>query len=166
MYKQSRAVSAAVLAVACAACARHSVGPQLALRPSEAKWSGPILTKDQHTGAVEASRRTNMNGQVTMIADPDFPNRTRVDLSLGTPTTNSTVLWSIAADRCGTGGVPVLPVNAFPPLEIGPSGRGQVTAVIPFELPTQGSYHVDIYQGRRATLSDVQACAELKMTAR
>lgn len=166
MYKQTRAVGAAALAVMCASCAKHSTGPGLTLSPSEARWSGAILPTDQNNGTVEGAGRKMINGQAELIADADYPNRTKIDITLGTPSTNTTVLWALVPDRCGTGGVSVLPVNAFSPIEVGPSGRGEVTVVIPFELPTQGSFHIDIYQARRATLADVQACAELKMHKR
>jgi len=166
MYKQSRAVGAVALLAVCAACAKHSGGPALALTPAEAKWSGAILPKEQNSGQAAASRRTLINGQVDMVADADYPTRTRIDITIGTPVTNSTVLWALVPDRCGTGGVSVLPVNAFPPIEVGPSGRGEVSAVVPFQLPTQGNFHIDIYESRRATLADVQACAELKLHAK
>lgn len=166
MYKQARALGTALVAVACAACAKSSAGPTMALTPAEAIWTGQLQPTEQNSGQAAASRRTMIDGRVEMVADKDFPDRTRIDVTIGTPNRNSSVTWALVPDRCGTGGVPVLPSSAFSPIEVGPSGRGEVAVTLPLELPTQGSYHVDIYEGRSATLAAVQACAELKMHAK
>ena len=166
MYKQSRAVGTALVAVACAACSKAAPGPVVALTPAEAIWTGQLQPTEQNTGGVEASRRTMIDGRVVMQADKDYPTRTTIDVSMGTPNRNSSVTWALVPDRCGTGGVPVLPPSAFSPIEVGPSGRGEVTVVLPFELPTQGSYHVNIYEANTASLAAVQACAELSMHAK
>jgi len=132
----------------------------------EAIWSASIQPTNQNSGQATASRRTMINGDVTMVADKNFPQRTQIHITLGTPNTTSTVSWALVPDRCGTGGVPVLPVSAFSPIEVGPSGHGEVTVVIPLVLPTDGSYHVDIYEGQRAELAAVQACAQLRLRAK
>lgn len=167
MYRKSRAVSAAALVAVCTACAKQATTAAPSnLTPMTAKWTAIVLPTNQNSGQAVGSRRTMINGEVSMVADRDYPQRTEVHITLGTPATNSTVSWALVPERCGTGGVPVLPVNAFSPIEIGPSGRGEVTVVIPFTLPTSGAYHVNIYEGQRAELSAVQACAELKLQAR
>ena len=166
MYRKSRAVTAAALVAASTACATQTTATPSNLTPMEAMWSASIQPTNQNSGQASASRRTMINGEVSMVADKDYPQRTQVHITLGTPATNAVVSWALVPDRCGTGGLPVLPVNAFSPIEVGPSGRGEVTAVIPFTLPTSGSYHVNIYEGQRAELADVQACAELKLHAK
>lgn len=174
MFRQSRVIGAAAAVVLCAACSKQqtagtagaAASPAVSLRPSEARWTGTILPTSQNSGQAFGSRRTQINGQVTMVADRDYPNRTAIDISIGTPASNSSVLWALVPERCGTNGAPVLSINSFSPIEVGPSGRGEVKVVIPFELPTQGAYHVDVYEGRRATLADVQACAEMKLLAK
>jgi hypothetical protein len=166
MYTKSRAVSAAALVAVCTACASHTAAAPPNLTPMDAMWSAPILPTNQNSGQVTASKRTMINGEVSMVADKDYPQRTQVHITLGTPTTNSTVSWALVPERCGTGGLPVLPVNAFSPIDVGPSGRGEVTTVIPFTLPTSGAYHVNIYEGQRAELAGVQACAQLKLQAK
>jgi hypothetical protein len=107
-----------------------------------------------------------VDGSVKMIADPSSPTHTRIDISIGFPKTNASVRWALVPDRCGSGGVPVLPINSFTPIDVGPSGRGQVTAIIPMELPTQGTFHVDIYGGQRASQFEVTACSDLKLSAK
>lgn len=167
MSSKSRAISTAALVAVCAGCAKQTtMAASSNLTPMNAMWSASIQPTNQNSGQATASRRTMINGEVSMVADKDYPQRTQVHITLGTPATNSTVSWALVPERCGTGGVPVLPVNAFSPIEVGPSGRGEVTAVIPFTLPTTGSYHINIYEGQRAELADVQACAELKLQAK
>jgi hypothetical protein len=167
MYMKSRVASAAALVAVCTACASQKTAVTSAnLTPQTAMWSASILPTTQNTGKAVQQQRTLINGEVTMVADKDYPTRTAVHITLGTPTTNSTVSWALVPDRCGSGDVPVLPMSVFSPIDVGPSGRGEVTTVIPFTLPTTGSYHVNIYGGNHADLSAVQACAQLKLHAR
>lgn len=166
MHRKSRAISAAALVAACTACATQTTSAPMNLTPMQAIWTGSIQPTNQNSGEATASRRTMINGDVSMVADKDYPERTEVHITLGTPTTNSSVSWALVPERCGTGGVPVLPVSSFSPIDVGPSGRGEVTVGIPFTLPTSGAYHINIYEGQRAELADVQACAELTLHAK
>jgi hypothetical protein len=76
------------------------------------------------------------------------------------------VSWGLVVGRCGTAVAPVLPVTTFPPVELSSSGRGEVTATIPFDFPTEGEYHIDFYAGSTSGLPSVIACAGLKLNNR
>jgi hypothetical protein len=55
-------------------------------------------------------------------------------------------------------------MSNFPELNIGGGGRAQVSGSIPVDLPTNGSYHVDIYRSRQPTLDALVACGNLKLS--
>jgi len=55
----------------------------------------------------------------------------------------------------------VLPISSFNPLEVSSNGSIDTTEEIPFEFPTDGMYHLDIFGGHSARLTEVVACANL-----
>ncbi|MDQ3243089.1 MAG: hypothetical protein M3Q09_05140, partial [Gemmatimonadota bacterium] len=59
---------------------------------------------------------------------------------------------------------PVIPINNFPELQIGGGGRAQTTADLPFEFPTQGTYHINIYRERQQNLAGLLACGNLRVS--
>lgn len=165
MYRRTPVVGVAVLIAGLAACASHSTNQAGAgeLAGGNVSWSGSIKPAERNTGTIGSTRKSMVEGSVFMTRDTKDPTRSRIDLVLSSPTGNSSVSWALVPGRCRSGGVPVLPVNNFQPIDVGSSGRAELSVSIPFEFPDQGSYHVDIYAGNRATLADVVACSDLKL---
>jgi hypothetical protein len=46
------------------------------------------------------------------------------------------------------------------------NGRGQIDGDVPLELPTSGSYHVDVFWSNGQDQADVMTCANLRIEAR
>ncbi|HEU6451059.1 MAG TPA: hypothetical protein VFT57_06535 [Gemmatimonadaceae bacterium] len=92
-------------------------------------------------------------------------SRTNIYIMLSGPPPGSSegMSWVLASGRCGALESPVLPVSAFDPIDVGSNGRAEKTVTIPFEFPSDGSYHVDFFSGHSARLTDVVACADLKL---
>jgi hypothetical protein len=63
--------------------------------------------------------------------------------------------------RCGTGSLPLLGFEQFPPLDVTSSGRGQMEVDISIPLPQSGTYHVNVYYGG-TELNNVLTCANLR----
>jgi hypothetical protein len=105
-------------------------------------------------------------GTVLLTVAANSPNRTRARVTLSAPVQSATELrWAIIPGRCGANSLPVIGFESFPVLEVGNTGRGQLDAEIPFTLPTDGQYHVNVYwQGQQ--LSDVMTCGNLKLGGR
>jgi hypothetical protein len=55
-----------------------------------------------------------------------------------------------------------MPISNFPELTVGGDGRAQVNVELPFEFPTHGDYHINIYHERQQTLDQVVACGNLR----
>ena len=71
--------------------------------------------------------------------------------------------WAIVAGSCGVPSLPLIPLSNFPEINIGGSGRGQVTAPLPIAFPTTGAYHVDIYRSRQQSMDALVACGNLRL---
>jgi hypothetical protein len=109
------------------------------------------------------SEITKAYGTVLLTVAPGGTDRTRARLTLSAPVQSATELrWAIIPGRCGSNSLPVLGFDSFPVLEIGSTGRGQLDVEIPFALPNQGTYHVNVYW-RGQQLSDVMTCGNLKL---
>jgi hypothetical protein len=162
------ATAGAVTALALAGCAK-SVPVEGAQAPAPvsteaagtSRWSGSFVAVTEARSDVRQAARGNNYGTIT-ITGADSPRRTRVSLTYSTSSDVRFLSWAVLPDRCGSAGLPVLPITSFPDLQVGSDGRAQLTTELPFDLPTTGSYHVNIYKERRATLDAVVACANLR----
>ncbi len=89
--------------------------------------------------------------------------RAAVSIALSTPLQGSTALnWGVLPGRCGSGALPIVGIERFPAIDVGNNGRGQLDIEMALDLPTDGSYHVNIYWAGGQQLSDVMTCANLK----
>lgn len=166
MLRQLPRVGTAVLSAAFMACTSHSRTHEQDLNrvaPSHLRWSGSIKPVERSMGVVGQVRPVMMNGTAVMIQDSADTSRSQIHIFLSSPNSDQSVTWALLPDRCGTGSVPVLPVNNFQPVDVGSGGRGEASTTIPFAFPTSGMFHLDVYAGTRATLSDVIACADLTL---
>ncbi len=136
----------------------------------QARWTGSIRPRDQQTGnAMMDFYAAKYAGSVSVTPAEGDLHQTKIyvlltsDGSNGPASDSKNVSWGLVVGRCGTAAPPVLPVTTFPPVELSSTGRGEITATIPFAFPTTGEYHIDIYAGRNAGLQSVVACANLKL---
>lgn len=126
-------------------------------------WTGTIRPRDSRTGEARPSRQPGMyQGSVRMTPSENVARQTSIHILLSSPESSGSLSWVLASGRCGAIEAPVLPISAFDPLDVGSNGRAEATADIPFEFPTNGSYHIDFFSGNSARLSEVVACASLK----
>jgi hypothetical protein len=119
----------------------------------------------ERVGDLRPANTPRAYGSVALVPESST-DRTKVELVVTLPANNRSANWAILPDRCGSGGAPVLPVASFETLDASSSGRVQTTAVVLWRFPTEGSYHVDIYQAGAGTLKDVITCANLRFTPR
>jgi hypothetical protein len=125
------------------------------------KWTGNFVAVTEARSDIRQSARANNYGTVTITA-AGTSRRSRVSLTYSTSSEVRFLSWAILPERCGSSTIPVLPLTSFPELQVGSDGRSQVTAELPWDLPTSGSYHINVYKERRATLDAVVACANLR----
>ncbi|MGQ0715438.1 MAG: hypothetical protein ACT4PJ_17200 [Gemmatimonadaceae bacterium] len=137
-------------------------------RPDELVWSGSLQPTQERTGTVAPTKQNKAYGTVRLRPTPRDLNRTAVNIVISTPLQEPSALrWALLPGRCGAASLPVMGYELFPIVEVGTNGRGELTAEIPFTLPYDGSFHVNVYWGDRsqpgsARLQSVLTCANLR----
>ena len=125
-------------------------------------WSGNITAVVESNSDVRQSSRGNGYGNAQLTRG-DSPNSTRINVNYSSGGSSDRYLnWAVLPGRCGAGSLPLLPISNFPELTVGGDGRAQVSVVLPFEFPTRGDYHINIYHERQQTLDQVVACGNLR----
>lgn len=156
-----------------AACASSSPSTDAGAAPSAAaatgdspvRWTGTFSPTSQRTGEMSGSDRARTYGNVSLQMSPTDRNRTRVRMSITVPTTvaNQGLRWAILTGRCGSGSLPVMATNLFPPMEVGANARAETDVEIPFTIPTSGSFHVNVFwPGGSDQLENVMTCSNLR----
>ncbi|HEX5409489.1 MAG TPA: hypothetical protein VFW89_06960 [Gemmatimonadaceae bacterium] len=154
----------AALVIVAATCSRSTSNAQgnQPVPRSEPHWEGGIRPMQPRTGAAEPSSAPALfEGTAELTRSGGDISRTYVHIHLSTPGNGSSVYWALASGRCGNLENPVLPISSFTPLEVGSNGMIETTEEIPFEFPTDGMFHLDIFGGHSARLTEVVACANL-----
>lgn len=132
----------------------------------EPTWTGTIRARESRTGQATPMKLPAMyQGSVRLTRVEGDISRTNVYIMLSGPPPGGSegMSWVLASGRCGAVESPVLPVSAFDPIDIGSNGRAEKSVTIPYEFPMDGVLHVDFFSGHSARLTDVVACADLKL---
>jgi hypothetical protein len=116
----------------------------------------------ERTGVLAPTRRQQASGTVRIRQSPRDARRISVSLVVATSLPEPGALrWALLPGRCGAATIALLGHEQFPPLDMSSSGRGQLEADLPLELPQSGSYHVNVYFGG-TDLDDVVTCSNLR----
>jgi hypothetical protein len=117
-----------------------------------------------YNAAAVGSQRQNAYGGAELIVLASNPTLTRVTINVAVPVDLGLgmVGWGLAQGRCGSGNPTVLSPSSFPPIQLNGTGQGSVDAQIPFIIPDNGTYHVNVFRGAGTQLVDVITCADLR----
>jgi hypothetical protein len=155
-----------IVLAATAGCANR---PRTAPVPARLTWTGAFQPSRQRTSSAAVEQVNRVFGTVALTEAPDDPNRTRAQIMLNSSLqAGSTLGWSVAPGRCGSGALPLMIVTNFPPLEVGRAGRAELNQEFALTLPADEALHVDVYWTFQATnaLNDVMTCANLTKNGR
>lgn len=129
------------------------------------------LQTSMPTGATAASY-----GQVTVLpmgappgaAPGEARGRLRFEVSITAPAyAGDNIAWAAFSGPCGSPLPPIAPLTDFPVLEVTNSGAARVRVELATALEPRGTYHVNVYEGSRATdVANVLLCANLKYQRR
>jgi hypothetical protein len=134
------------------------------------KWTGRTTTSSDGPLLGGAAPVPKGTAEITMTPTSDTSyTRIRIEYRGGRSTrSDASIAWALLQGRCGSGALPVVPMDAFPLLNISGSGSASATAEINFAFPRDGNYHVNLYRGDRPTsqqvmgLTAVIGCGNLK----
>ena len=132
--------------------------------PTMKLWTGTLNPTRSYNASAVASQRQNAYGRVEVTVSPNSPMLSHVMLKVSVPNEPGLDVagWGLSEGRCGSGNPPVLSRGAFPAIQISTNGQGNVDANIPFIIPDNGAYHVDVFRGSGTQLSDVLTCGDLR----
>jgi hypothetical protein len=154
----------------CATAPKASSAPQTASErvplvfPDAKRWKGTMRATQSYNAAAVGSQRQNAYGGAELIVLASNPTLTRVTLNVAVPVDLGLGLvgWGLAQGRCGSGNPTVLSPSSFPPIQLNATGQGSVDAQIPFIIPDNGTYHVNVFRAAGTQLVDVITCADLR----
>lgn len=134
------------------------------------RWTATLNPVQERTGDLRQTATNRSRGSFTMT-EGDRPGWSHVSLQFSGNSggaASSAVAWAILPGSCGSDTAPVLPVSAFPLIELGGGGSGTVKSQIHVDFPRTGSYHVNVYRGggtinRESTsIAGVITCGNMK----
>ena len=125
-----------------------------------ARWSGNFQPVQIRSSSVGMRIQSRIYGTAELAPVEGNPSRSRARLrfSVQTDGTSFTVQWALVSGRCGSGAIPVAPLENFPVIEVGSNGRAQLDDELALQLPSSGDYHVNVYLGGQ-NLDQVFTCA-------
>ena len=170
--------AAGPLVLAAAACAKsvpvaNAPAPAAAavVAPAEARWTATLNPVQERTAEIRQTTTNRARGSFVMTQG-DNPGWSKISLTFNSnsgSSGNTTVSWAIVPGSCGSDAQPILPISAFPTIELGGSGSGQVTSQIHVDFLAPGSYHVNVYRSggvmnaEARSVAAVLACGNLKL---
>lgn len=164
------AAALSTVLVSCASTPPVSWEPQpagdqnVAAYPTMKRWTGTFNPTRSYNAAAVASQRQNAYGRAELTVLPANPMLTHVTLTVSVPNEPGLDLvgWGLSEGRCGSGNPPVLSPSVFPAIQLNASGQGKTDTTIPFIIPENGTYHVNVFRGSGTQLTNVLTCADLQ----
>lgn len=172
---QNRGAAAALLvfALGCAGASQTSTpSPSVSMQagtgavgPGLLQWRGNFRSTRQQSGSgTDVSGLNVASGSILMTAQDE--RNTRVQLTISGPAgQNAQLPWAVVPGPCRSGSIPLMPISSFPLLRMN-DGRAELDQVVSFPLPTEGNYHINVYDGNGTDEADVMVCSELKLERR
>jgi len=132
--------------------------------PTMKRWTGTLTPSQSYNAAAVSSNRQNAYGHVDLEVLPSNPMLTHVTITVSVPAEPGLdyLGWGISQGNCGSGNPPVLSLSAFPVIQLSANSQGKADAKIPFVLPDNGIYHLNVFHGAGTQLSNVMTCAQLR----
>ncbi|HJP85977.1 MAG TPA: hypothetical protein VJ852_08310 [Gemmatimonadaceae bacterium] len=132
--------------------------------PAQKRWNGTLNPTRSFNGTAVASERQNAYGRAEVTVSANNPSLSRVTLTVTVPNEPGLDVagWGLSEGRCGSGNPPVLAPSMFAPIQLNSSGQGKVDATIPYVIPDNGTYHINVFRRGGTQLSDVITCGELR----
>ena len=129
-----------------------------------ARWTGSFRSIGGERASLTDTTRERSYGTVRWTPS-GVATQSVIDLSFNYGGTERELSWSILLGACGAATLPVVPMSILPELELNGVGAVKLTATLNTEMPTSGTYHIDIYRDRSGDVETLVACSNLKYSA-
>lgn len=136
------------------------------LKPQNLATTG-ILNTSMSTGATAASYGS-LEVRPAGTGNTDGRGRLRFEISITAPSAGGNNLaWAVFSGPCNSPTPAIAPLTDWPIIEVASSGAGRVRVELATAMDPRGTYHVNVYEGSRATdVSNVLMCANLRYDGR
>lgn len=115
------------------------------------KWSAKLApqggTKVSGTVSVEPGKDASSTHATVTITDGD---------------PGATYPWHVHSGKCGDNGGVVGQASAYTPIKIDKSGKGKVDVTLPFAIPDNGAYYVNIHHSP-SDMGTIVSCGDMSM---
>ena len=74
----------------------------------------------------------------------------------------ATYPWHVHSGKCGDNGAVVGQAPAYTPIKIGKDGKGKVEVTLPFAIPDNGAYYVNIHKSS-TDMGTIVSCGDMSM---
>jgi CHRD domain-containing protein len=105
---------------------------------------------------------TNVAGTATVEPGKDASS-THATVSLTGGDAGATYPWHVHSGKCGDNGGVVGVASAYTPITISKSGSGKVDVTLPFAIPDNGSYYINIHKSA-SDMGTIVSCGNLTMS--
>jgi hypothetical protein len=104
---------------------------------------------------------TNVSGTATVEGKDASSTHATVSITGGDP--GATYPWHVHSGKCGDNGAVVGQASAYTPIKIDKSGKGKVDVTLPFAIPDNGSYYINIHHSS-TDMGTIVSCGNLAMS--
>ena len=116
------------------------------------KWGGKLVPQGG----------TTIAGAVTVEPGASATS-THAVVTLTGGEAGATYPWHVHSGKCGDNGGVVGQAGAYTPIKIGKDGNGKVDVTLPFAIPDNGAYYVNIHKSA-TDLGTIVSCGNLSMS--
>lgn len=115
------------------------------------KWTAKLAPQDTYKVAGTATVEPGKDASSTHAT---------VELTGGDP--GAVYPWHVHSGKCGDNGPVVGTASAYTPIKISKSGTGKVDVALPFAIPDNGAYYINIHHSA-SDMKTIVSCGDLSM---
>jgi hypothetical protein len=104
---------------------------------------------------------TTVAGAVTVEPGKDA-STTKAVVTITGGEAGTTYPWHVHSGKCGDNGAVVGQAPAYTPIKIGKDGKGKVEVTLPFAIPDNGAYYVNIHKSA-TDMGTIVSCGDMSM---
>jgi hypothetical protein len=115
------------------------------------KWGGKLMPQGGTTVAGSVS-----------VEPGSGASSTHATVTITGGEAGVTYPWHVHSGKCGDNGAVVGQAGAYTPIKIGKDGNGKVDVTLPFAIPDNGAYYVNIHKSA-TDMGTIVSCGNLSM---
>lgn len=115
------------------------------------KWGGKLMPQGGTTVAGSVS-----------VEPGSSASSTHATVTITGGEAGVTYPWHVHSGKCGDNGAVVGQAGAYTPIKIGKDGNGKVNVTLPFAIPDNGAYYVNIHKSA-TDMGTIVSCGNLSM---